>query len=196
MLRIEQAQASDLGTVLSVLDEAAQWLSERGIEQWPARFSGDATWRIDRIRDYLEAGQTYLMREDEHVAACMTLTPDADPDYAHAWPDGPQAGGYVHRMATRNVYRGRDLGNLMLDWAGHQVAGWPRPWLRLDCHRHNRDLQVYYERRGFQRVATVESPDPTVPGRIRGSGALYQRPARLLDHHVAPSHLLQQLLTT
>src|SRR6476469_3558025 len=59
---IEVAKPEELSSVLALLDEAAGWLKSRGIDQWPASFSGDATWRTDRIRSYIEHGLTYLAR--------------------------------------------------------------------------------------------------------------------------------------
>ena len=67
---------------------------------------------------------------------------------------------------------GRNLGARLLDWAGDRAARSGHKWLRLDVHRHNHDLQRYYERLGFTRVGTTIHPP-------RGSGALYQRAARI-----------------
>nr|MDT0661933.1 GNAT family N-acetyltransferase [Micromonospora sp. DSM 115978] len=179
-LQIVQAQERDLSDVLAVLDDAATWLQERGIDQWPASFSRDATWRTDRIRAYITQGLTYLVR-DQHGAAVatFTLTAGADPQFAHGWPDGPDTGGYVFRMAVRRSAAGGKVGSRILDWAGREVGRWGRKWLRVDVHRRNPKLQRYYERHGFVKVAEVTAPDLSAPGRIRGSGALMQRPAEI-----------------
>jgi len=51
-IRVVQARASDLDTVLSILEEAAQWLVSRGIDQWqPGSFSRQ------RIADRIERGE-------------------------------------------------------------------------------------------------------------------------------------------
>lgn len=179
MLNIAPAGLDDLSTVLGVLDEAAAWLRKQGIEQWPARFSGAEDWRETRIRSYVDAGQTWLVRDGDQVLATFT-TGGADPHYAHGWPDGPDTGLYVYRMAVRRAAAGRGLGERILDWCSTRAAGDGYRWLRLDCHRHNRRLQRYYEARGFERVGTVVHTIPDgADGKpyVRGSGALYQRPA-------------------
>jgi GNAT superfamily N-acetyltransferase len=174
---IEVAQPSELGEVVKILDDAAAWLREQGIEQWPDSFSEDATWRMDRIRSYVECGLTYLVRDSSgRAVATFTLSSAADPQFAHGWPDSPDLGGYVFRMAVLRSAAGSDLGSVMLDFAAAEVARWGKPWLRVDVHRHNRKLQAYYERRGFVRVGEVTAPDLSVPGRTRGSGTLMQRP--------------------
>jgi GNAT superfamily N-acetyltransferase len=185
-IAIEQAKPDELPTVLALLDEAATWLREQGIEQWPERFSGLENWRTERLRKYAADGEIYLLRDRGEPVATMTFTLNADPDYVHGWPDGPDAGAYVHRMAVRRSNAGHDLGTVMLDWAGAQTAAGGRPWLRLDCSRTNHKLRAYYENRGFRCVAEIiadidpaGTTHPSGDTYRRGSGALYQRPAGL-----------------
>lgn len=177
-LSIETARPEDFDDVLTILDDAAAWLRGQGVDQWPESFSKDATWRIDRIRTYIEHGLTYLARDEAgEVVGTFTLSRAADPQFAHGWPDGPDNAGYLFRMAVRRSAAGDGVGEKIMDWATAKVADWGLPWLRIDVHRFNRKLQDYYRRRGFEKVAEVTAPDLSVPGRIRGSGALMQRPA-------------------
>ncbi|MEQ7125403.1 GNAT family N-acetyltransferase [Actinopolymorpha sp. B11F2] len=168
---LRQASAEDLPVVFALLNDAAEWLASRGIDQWPARFERDGEWRAERIEKYVSDGYVYIASDDRGYVGTITLSPHADPDFAHGWPDGPDDALYVYRMATMRRAAGRNLGARLLDWAGDQAERGGRSWLRLDVHRHNRELQRYYERLGFTRVGTVITPP-------RGSGALYQRPAR------------------
>lgn len=188
-LRVELAHEEDLPDVLAILDDAAEWLKRQGIDQWPTSFSRDATWRTDRIKAYVRQGCTYLVREPGgNAVATFTLSPGADPQFAHGWPDGPDSGGYVFRMAVRRAVAGQNIGSRILDWAGREVGKWGRRWLRVDVHRHNPALQAYYERLGFSRVAEVTAPDLSIPGRIRGSGTLMQRPAETGEEVVSDQY--------
>lgn len=182
LLRFDQATPDELPVVLDVLDEAAAWLKDRRIKQWPERFGGVDDWRLARIASYVRDGKTWLARVGSEVAATFTIG-GADPDYADGWPDGPDTGLYIFRMAVRRDWAGNDLGGRILDWASVRAADDGQSWLRLDCHRENYDLQRYYEERGFVRVNTLVRTilDGPGPGEgelyTRGSGALYQRPA-------------------
>jgi ribosomal protein S18 acetylase RimI-like enzyme len=178
LLTIDQASSDELDDVLGILDEAAAWLRDQGITQWPARFTGAGDWRTSRIEHYVSSGQTWLVRAGGVPVATFSLTDTADPDYAEGWPDGPDSALYIFRMAVRREWAGHDLGAKVLDWASARALAAGQTWLRLDCHRHNRRLQLYYEHRGFVRVATLvkticDNGEPYT----RGSGALYQRPA-------------------
>lgn len=175
-ISIAVARSDELPTVLEILDDAATWLHARGIDQWPRSFTSDATWRTDRIRAYVDHGATYLVKAHGAVVATFTLTRGADPQFAHGWPDGPDSGAYLFRMAVRRSAAGQDIGTSILKWATGEAARWGRQWLRVDVHRYNAELQSYYEKRGFVKVAEVTAPDLSTPGRTRGSGTLMQRP--------------------
>ncbi|WP_428967062.1 GNAT family N-acetyltransferase [Micromonospora fluostatini] len=150
----------------------------RAISQWPARFSSSEDWRIDRIAKYVAEGNSWLVKVDDEDVATFSLTSKADPDYAEGWPDGPDHALYIFRMAVRRAWSGRDFGAKILDWSSVRAGVAGDSWLRLDCHRHNLQLQHYYENRGFDRVNTlVKTIDDSGRPYTRGSGALYQRPA-------------------
>ncbi|MGH3828032.1 MAG: GNAT family N-acetyltransferase [Pseudonocardiaceae bacterium] len=182
LLTVNQASPDELPLVLNLLDEAARWLSERGIKQWPARFTDAEDWRIERIRAYIDNGHTWLVHINTTTVATFTLSA-ADPDYADGWPDGPDTGLYIYRMATRRKFAGHDIGGHILDWSSARAAALGYRWLRLDCHRDNPALQGYYKAHGFERVGTlVRVIDDPVSGDangryVRASGALFQRPA-------------------
>lgn len=177
---IERAQIDDLPAVLDVLDELAAWLQQRGITQWPIKFSGEGDWREERLRSYVEDGECWLVRADDGEVAATFTTGGPDPHFAHGWPDDPDKGLYVYRMAVRRKYAGHSMGTKILDWCGGRAAALGYDWLRLDCHRKNRELQLYYEEHGFEHVDTVVHTMPDGGDGepyTRGSGALYQRPA-------------------
>jgi GNAT superfamily N-acetyltransferase len=181
LLTVDQATRDDLPVVLEILDEAAAWLRDRGIEQWPSRFGGVSNWRSARIENYIEDGQCRVVRAGGDPIATFNLTTTADPDYADGWLEGPADALYIFRMAVRRSWAGRDIGTQILDWSSAHAAALGLSWLRLDCHRHNRTLQRYYEQRGFIRVNTlVRVIDEDGQPYTRGSGALYQRPAGTL----------------
>ena len=170
---MRQATEADLPTVFALLSDAAERLAERGVEQWPARFERDGGWRARRIEGYVADGHLHLGSDDQGYVATITLSPHADPDFAHGWPGGPGDALYIYRFAIAGRVTGHRLGERLLAWAADQAAQAGKSWLRVDVHRHNAGLQHYYERRGFARVGTVVTPP-------RKSGALYQRPSSRL----------------
>ncbi|MEV4066196.1 hypothetical protein [Nonomuraea dietziae] len=108
-----------MGEVLSVLDEAAQWLNTRGISQWPARF--EAAW----VEEAILRGETWLVTAGDKVAGTVTMD-WSDP----LWTDA-DAAGYVHRMAVRRWASGLGVcefstGQPMPHSSGPpSTCGWP-----------------------------------------------------------------------
>src|SRR5437588_8748395 len=89
-ITIAQAQPLDIDIVISILEEAGQWLLERDIYQWlPGSFSRD------RIASSL--GQVYLAKQGEEAIGTLTLQWSDK----LMWGDVPDDAGYIHRLAIR-----------------------------------------------------------------------------------------------
>ncbi|MFL6139822.1 MAG: GNAT family N-acetyltransferase [Frankiaceae bacterium] len=163
---LRPATADDLDAVLAVLDEAAGWLHDRCIDQWPGRFDRD--W----LAPALAAGEVQAAVERGRIVGTYALV-WADPVVWGDRPDHDDA-GYVHQLAVRRELAGRGVGLLLLAHAGALVADAGRRWLRLDCVAHNRGLRAYYERAGFAHCGDVTDLPRTHPAWRAASR--YQRP--------------------
>ena len=139
-LEVRQARDDDLETVVAILSEAARWLLERGIHQWPDPFPRD------RAAALVDRGEFYLAFVDGRPAATFALL-WSDPAF---WGEQPPVAGYVHAIAVRREYAGQRLGERLLAWAEEQIAAAGRQFLRLDCMSDNAVLRAYYERLGFE----------------------------------------------
>ncbi|MFF6957390.1 GNAT family N-acetyltransferase [Streptomyces sp. NPDC008317] len=153
-----------MDTVEALLHEASKWLASRGIDQWqfpPHR---------DRILRALSEGDVFLGTCDGHVIATLQVDTYADPEF---WTpnDQPDDALLVHRMVVTRESAGIGVGGTLLDWAAARAAAAGKSWLRLDAWKDNRSLHRYYEIAGFALVRVVDLHH-------RGSGALFQRPAK------------------
>jgi GNAT superfamily N-acetyltransferase len=118
----------------------------------------------------INAGETFIVWDDETPAATITVDRWANPD---PWTptEAAEAALYTHKLTVARAYAGRDLGAELLDWAGTKAADIGATWLRLDVWTTNHDLQRYYLEQGFIHVRTVTlAHNP--------SGALFRRRAR------------------
>jgi GNAT superfamily N-acetyltransferase len=148
MTEFQIAAPGQAGDVLSVLNEAADWLRARGISQWPERF--DPSW----VDDAIHRGETWLVRVDGMLSGTVTLD-WSDP----VWSDAGGAAAYVHRLAVRRQAAG--LGAVILAWAADTARQRGCQALRLDCVAFNPRLRAYYEAAGFAHrgdVAVAGSP--------------------------------------
>lgn len=157
-LDVRPADPAEAKVVLAVLDEAAAWLSARGIRQWPTSF------RREWIEPALSNGRVLLARLNGTVVGTLTLE-WTDP----LWTDDGAA-GYLHRLAVRRAAAG--IGAQLLGWAGTAVRKCDRRLLRLDCSADNMPLRIYYNRAGFRHVGDVTLP---------GAAAVWSPPGTTLS---------------
>ncbi len=149
-LTIVQAQPSELGIALDILEEAAQWLTSRGIDQWsPGSFR---VGRCQSIVNHLNQGEVYLALLEGEAIGTLTLQWSDK----LIWGDMPEDAGYVHSLAIRRARAGMGVGQQLLQWAEKMVAANEKRYLRLDCMTKNPGLRRYYEQAGFTHCRDVE----------------------------------------
>jgi hypothetical protein len=104
-LQVRTARADDLDDVLAILEEAEQWLTSNGIQQW-----APGTHRPFRAEfaDAIEKQLIHLAtRDDGEVVAIVALSWSG----GGLWPDSADDNaGYVSKLAVRRAYSGQNLG--------------------------------------------------------------------------------------
>jgi ribosomal protein S18 acetylase RimI-like enzyme len=175
-LRVRLGTPDDKDAIISLINQAAQWLShDIGTNQW-AKPWPDVTERDERVVRGLEERRTWIVDEDEDTsdpgylpAATITCRAEANPKL---WNEQEQdaVAVYVSRLIVNRDYAHRHIGQELLDLAGK----WARErygarWIRIDVWTTNVALQGYYERDGFQFVRFCDDVDYP-------SAALFQRP--------------------
>jgi hypothetical protein len=164
MMTIERATVDELASVLQVLNEAAERVHARGLDQWPHGFDAD------RIGPYVALAEMWLVRDTGgRAVATVRVTADADPDFWGA-SEAAELALYVSKLA-RVPDAAPGTGELLLRWVTDHAASLGYTWVRLDAWRTNTGLHEYYRARGWDVVRTVQLPH-------RRSGALFQRSAR------------------
>jgi ribosomal protein S18 acetylase RimI-like enzyme len=163
-LHVRQATPDDLDVVVELLHNAYDWLIAQGIiDQWPGPFPPQA------IQELIRRREVHIASSGNGVIATFTLSYRPDPEL---WDDPPDNAGYIRRLVVAREHAGLEIGGQLLDHASKLIAATGRPWLRLDCAKHNTRLHDYYRAHGFTHLRTIDLPH-------RQSGALFQRPARL-----------------
>lgn len=141
-----RAGPANIDTVLGILEDAARWLTSRGIDQWrPGRFDRDG------LAASLSRGEVYLATVDGRPAGTLTLQ-TSDPLF---WPNVSDDALYLHRLAIHRTYAGQGLGLYLLRWAEEATASAGKRYLRLDCMAESNVLRAYYESAGFSYRGNV-----------------------------------------
>lgn len=167
MLNIRPAVASDLKLILYFIEEAADWLRDKGIDQWNSPWPNEAE-RDGRVRRGLDASRTWIVEDDGIPIATITCRPDANPDLWTKSERGNLA-VYVSRLVVSRSYAGLGVGSELLNWVGM----WARKqygarWIRIDVWTTNIVLHNYYQNKGFHFLRFCDDVDYP-------SAALFQR---------------------
>jgi GNAT superfamily N-acetyltransferase len=141
-LAIAPAALDEASIVSALLLEAAEWLSERGLEMWLKHEIS-----IERVTPDVEMGRFLVARMDEVPVGVMKYqTSDA-----LFWPNiAPNSSAFIHRLAVARSWSGRGISNALIDHAAELARRDGREWLRLDCSSDRAQLRSFYERAGFR----------------------------------------------
>jgi GNAT superfamily N-acetyltransferase len=149
-VKIRLADPSDLPCVAGILADAAAWLNDRGVRQWPEYGfpEGETLGRLRR-------GETYLALLDDIIVGTISLDTSGEPFWS---PEEAESSLFIHRLAVVRAHAGRGLGKALLDFARCEAKRRGCKWLRLDCVGDNEGLKTYYKHEGFTLVKIVPLP--------------------------------------
>jgi len=149
-LTVARAQVADYDVVMTILREAADWLTAHGNPQWQHWYM-DFGERI--LLDRLKHHEVYLFRLDAAPVGTLTIQWSDSEVWGERGLDG--LAGYIHGMGIVRSVGGKHVGERMLAWAVETIAAKGRLIARLDAMASNEPLCRYYEARGFRRLGTA-----------------------------------------
>jgi GNAT superfamily N-acetyltransferase len=166
-LLLRQATPGEHTAILELIDSVREWLRTIGTDQWEVPWPSE-NGRSKRTLAAIEAGRTWVVRDDVRLAATVTVSPN---DHG-IWPaeNRQDPAAYVRQLVVNRDYAGQGLGAQLLDWAAiHALRVYGARWVRVDLWTTNTRLHAYYRRQGFKYCAL--SPVHGYP-----SAVLYQKP--------------------
>ncbi len=179
---IAKATVADLPVVLSLVNEASEWLRAKETDQWATPWPSEEE-RNNRILTGLRNEKTWIVWDGDIAAATVTIATRAN---TKVWQkpackcDLSEKAVYVHRLITARKYAGSGLGAELIDWAGLRGRRKHRAkWIRVDVWTSNKNLHKYYMDTGFEPCG--ECSDPAYP-----SGALFQKPISVISKPINP----------
>ncbi len=143
MTQPEPAISTDAPRLLALREQAAQWLTGRGIAQWAPGEIGPG-----EIFAQVGAGEWFVLRRAGVVVGGLRLLSCDEP----VWGPQPDKALYVHGLVVDRLMAGHGIGAALLGWAALRARATGQAYLRLDCVESNSALRAYYARSGFTEV--------------------------------------------
>jgi len=139
-IQIAKATASDIPVLVEILTEATSYKLHHKDHSW-----GSRPFTPAEVGRNLSIGGTYkAVAGGEIVGTCELVWDDPE-----VWGKQPPVAGYLHRLAVKQGWHGRDMGAQIIAWAAAEVKSQNRRFLRLDCDSRNLKLRNYYEQQDF-----------------------------------------------
>ncbi|PGU07374.1 MULTISPECIES: GNAT family N-acetyltransferase [Bacillus cereus group] len=150
-IRIATEGESD--SIITLLKEIAQWLQHKEVDQWQYLLGEEATAEIlEAIREKY----TYVVTKEEEIVGTVTVSPkQSEWDEYIFGKEEVSDSLYVHRFAVKRKYKGNGIGEWMLRWIEENVQH-DKEYLKLDCVGHNRILNDFYKRSGFEYIGSTD----------------------------------------
>ncbi|MGA2875378.1 MAG: GNAT family N-acetyltransferase [Nitrososphaerales archaeon] len=151
ILTIGKASEGDADKIISLLDNAAERVQSKGIDQWrPGSF--DREKLLARIRD----GEVYVTIYEGSIVGTFRVQMhdksvwgerDSNEDYA-----------YIHHLAINPDFKGQQLGLQLLHQAETIAMSLGKKGIRLDCMLGNPSLENYYENTAGYMPVGISTP--------------------------------------
>ncbi len=147
------ASEEDINVVITVLNEVAQWLKDKEVNQWQYLLGEEAT---TEIIEGIKEKYTYVVLNEEEVIGTFTVSPKQNDWDEHIFGKEEVFDSlYIHRLAVKRKYKGNGIGEMILKWIEENVQR-DKKYLKLDCVGHNRTLNDFYKRSGFEYLGSTE----------------------------------------
>ncbi|MUT67388.1 GNAT family N-acetyltransferase [Paenibacillus sp. NEAU-GSW1] len=151
-LEVRPATLEDGETIFGLWVNAANWLLEKGINQWHPDF-----FRLEQVKEWMDSGaDVYVASLNGGIVGTLLLC-WTDPD---VWGEqNSEDAGYIHRFATSRAHAGLGIGSKLLKWAEAEIASRGKSSARLDCIAENSALNAYYRNNGYMLVGNKHWPN-------------------------------------
>ncbi|EPY7710367.1 GNAT family N-acetyltransferase [Bacillus pacificus] len=150
---IRTATEEESDSIITLLKEVAQWLQHKEVDQWQYLLGEEAT---AEILESIKEKYTYVVTKEDEIIGTVTVSPKQNEWDEHIFGKEEVSNSlYIHRFAVKRKYKGNGIGEWMLQWIEENVQH-DKEFLKLDCVGHNRILNDFYKRNGFEYVGSTD----------------------------------------
>ena len=150
---IRTASEEESDSIITLLKEVAQWLQHKEVNQWQYLLVGEAT---AEILEGMREKYTYVVTKEDEIVGTVTVSPKQNEWDEYIFGKEEVSDSlYIHRFAVKRKYKGNRIGEWILQWVEENVQK-DKEYLKLDCARHNRTLNDFYKKNGFEYVGSTD----------------------------------------
>ena len=159
------ANKNDIKNIMSIIDEAKQFLKESGSTQWQNGYPNEETIQTD-----LKNNVGYVFVVGDQVAAYAAVIDGIDPNYNEingSWKNEKDEYSTIHRICFSSNYQGHGLAKLFISNILTLKYAKGIRNLRVDTHKLNVPMQTLAQHNGFEYRGIIRVDDePADPDRL------------------------------
>jgi ribosomal protein S18 acetylase RimI-like enzyme len=150
---IRQAKPNEVVTALSLFEEAALELREKGINQWQHWINPTPEY-VNRVQKGFDDKVYFFVEKSGELAGMFRLM-ESDEEY---WGTQQETAVYLHSFMTKSAFKGQNIGSTVIKSVELSMRKRGVRYFRLDCKADNEQLCNYYKKQGFKPVRMKQMP--------------------------------------
>ncbi len=166
-MKILKSSYNDIPFIYKLYEAATALMASKGQVTWP-------TFEKQLVQCAIDEGRQWKIILENKIACIWTYTYDDEA----IWGDRNQDPSlYVHRIATDQQFKGRNLVSHVINWSTKHAQSKNLKYLRLDTVGLNKGLIKHYEKNGFTFLGTkqLENLDALPDHYSKGPVCLFQK---------------------
>ncbi len=161
-LKVCYGEIKDITVCAKLFDSAREYFKNNGIDQW----QDIPTYpNEDSVKNDISDDAWFVVKEmlTDKIVACFMTKVCIDPTYetplvTGSWLTNATQYGVVHRVAVNNAYKGKGVGNVIMQFAQQHVKGKGALSLKCDTHEQNKSMHNLLIKNGFKVCGNMVLP--------------------------------------
>lgn len=151
---IRRAKILEIPDILAITRACTAHMLQNCIYQWNEAYPSRAVLEKDIARKEL-----FVLEEDKILKGLVAISTWMDAEYADVdWLTPTSTHSYIHRLAVHPHYQGKGHAGRLMDFAEAYSRDNRFVSVRLDTFSQNRRNQIFYEKRGYQKLGDIYFP--------------------------------------
>ncbi|NME35051.1 MULTISPECIES: GNAT family N-acetyltransferase [Fusobacterium] len=158
-MKIRLSTKDDLKDIIRIINQAKVYMKNNNFNQWNENYPNEEIISKDI---YLK--ESYVLIDDEKIVGTFVLSFTDEISYKNIYngkwkTNNPY--GILHRVAIDNLYKGKGIAKLILDFSEKEALKKEIKNFRIDTHKENKSMRKFIEKNGFEYCGIILVEDGT-----------------------------------
>ena len=152
---IRHAKISEIPDILDITRRCAALMIKNGIYQWNDVYPSKAAFEED-----IERNELYVLDHTKTIIGSIVISTQMDDEYKSVqWLTPNSENVYIHRLAIDPEFQKKGFAQQLMGFAEDFARENGFISIRLDTFSQNKRNQIFYEKRGYQKLADIVYPE-------------------------------------